>query len=360
MADRRQCTIALTPSDCRANLRDFVAHDPRRPLPSPFGRALARRRAAASLRAASCSSPPRSRDHGDWATTVALTLRSVVGGNPLDIAERIEAALEAADVPHLARAEIAGPGLRQPLPRAHAGCTTCSATSSRRATATARSTALAGRRINLEFVSANPTGPLHAGGGRWVAVGDAIANLLAAQGADGAPRVLPQRHRQPARDLPRLAVRRAIAASEPPEDGYQGQYLVDLAAAAARRARRRRHAPTTRASGACRRIVEESAGRSRAHRRALRHVVLGAHAARARRGRRRARAARRRRASSTTATAPAGCAPPTSATQRDRVLVRADGSPRRISATTSRTTATSSAAAPTTSSTSGAPTTTAR
>src|SRR3989304_9954947 len=43
---------------------------------------------------------------------------------------------------------------------------------------------LAGRRVNLEFVSPNPTGPPHAGGGRWVAVGDAIANLLASQGAE--------------------------------------------------------------------------------------------------------------------------------------------------------------------------------
>ena len=72
------------------------------------------------------------------------------------------------------------------------------------------------QRINLEFVSANPTGPLHAGGGRWVAVGDAIANLLAAQGARGAPRVLPQRHRQPARRRSATRCTRATAASSRP------------------------------------------------------------------------------------------------------------------------------------------------
>ena len=89
--------------------------------------------------------------------------------------------------------------------------------------------ALAGQRINLEFVSANPTGPIHAGGGRWVAVGDALANLLAAQGAEV--------HREyylndagNQLDTFAASLMARIAGELPPEDGYQGEYLVDMAA----------------------------------------------------------------------------------------------------------------------------------
>ncbi len=90
-------------------------------------------------------------------------------------------------------------------------------------------TTLAGARINLEFVSANPTGPLHAGGGRWVAVGDALANLLATQGAEV--------HREyylndAGAQLEKFGAS-LLARYEgrtPPEDGgYQGQYLVEMA-----------------------------------------------------------------------------------------------------------------------------------
>ena len=92
-----------------------------------------------------------------------------------------------------------------------------------------RGDTLDGRRINLEFVSANPTGPLHAGGGRWVAVGDAIANLLASQGAIV--------HREyylndAGNQLETFAASlyARYRGEEPPEDGYQGAYLVDMAA----------------------------------------------------------------------------------------------------------------------------------
>ena len=112
-----------------------------------------------------------------------MVLRPIVGGNPLAIATRVADALSAADVPHVAKVEVAPPGfvniflaptwlpevLREVIAAGSAFGT---------------SQVLAGERVNLEFVSANPTGPLHAGGGRWVAVGDAIANLLAAQGAE--------------------------------------------------------------------------------------------------------------------------------------------------------------------------------
>ena len=85
-----------------------------------------------------------------------------------------------------------------------------------------------GPRINLEFVSANPTGPLHAGGGRWVAVGDALANLLAAQGAvvhreyylNDAGNQL---------DTFGASLLARVHGEEPPDDGYQGEYVADMA-----------------------------------------------------------------------------------------------------------------------------------
>jgi arginyl-tRNA synthetase len=88
---------------------------------------------------------------------------------------------------------------------------------------------LDGRRVNLEFVSANPTGPLHAGGGRWVAVGDALANLLAAQGAvvhreyylNDAGNQL---------DTFGASLMARYRSEDPPEDGYHGQYVADMAA----------------------------------------------------------------------------------------------------------------------------------
>jgi arginyl-tRNA synthetase len=213
------------PSDC-ACLRDLVPMI-RDDLCSAVGRALGR---------AGLPEPPggieidpaRSREHGDWASNVALQLRSIVGGSPRDIAQRIKEQLDSANVPHLAKVEIAGPGflnlflapswLYDVLREVVAG-----------GEGYGRSEALVGRRINLEFVSANPTGPLHAGGGRWVAVGDAIANLLAAQGAEV--------HREyylndagSQLDLFRDSLYARYRRTEPPENGYQGEYLVDMAA----------------------------------------------------------------------------------------------------------------------------------
>ena len=172
--------------------------------------------------------PARNREHGDWASNVAMKLARVVGAKPREIAQQVVDALAAETVPHLAKVEIAGPGflnlflaptwLHDVLRAVVAG-----------GTHYGHSNALAGRRINLEFVSANPTGPLHAGGGRWVAVGDAIANLLAAQGAEV--------HREyylndagAQLDKFRDSLDARYRGVEPPEDGYQGQYLVDMAA----------------------------------------------------------------------------------------------------------------------------------
>jgi arginyl-tRNA synthetase len=171
--------------------------------------------------------PPRQRDRGDWATPVALALQKQVGGNPFDLAGRIAGALEDAGVPHLARAEAAKPGfvnLYLAPTWLHDVLRTVVAEGARYGT----SNALAGALVNLEFVSANPTGPLHAGGGRWVAVGDAIANLLVSQGAEVQREYyLNDTGNQLATFRDSLYAR--YRGQDPPDEGYQGTYLVDLA-----------------------------------------------------------------------------------------------------------------------------------
>ena len=127
--------------------------------------------------------PPKQREHGDWSTNVALQVAGAAGVPPREAATRIVAALESAAPAHVEAIEIAGPGSSTSTSRRR-GCTRSSGRWSREGQRYGHGSDLAGSRINLEFVSANPTGPLHAGGGRWVAVGDALANLLAAQGAD--------------------------------------------------------------------------------------------------------------------------------------------------------------------------------
>ena len=171
--------------------------------------------------------PTAQREHGDLQSNVALTLKKAVGSPPRDIADRIVAALEAASPPHVERIEVAGPGfinfflaptwLHEVLREVVAA-----------GEVYGRGDSYAGLRVNLEFVSVNPTGPLHAGGGRWVAVGDAIANLLAAQGAvvhreyylNDAGNQL---------DTFGASLFARYNGEQPPEDGYQGAYMIDMA-----------------------------------------------------------------------------------------------------------------------------------
>ncbi len=170
---------------------------------------------------------PKQREHGDWSTPVALALSRVVRRPPREIAEQLQTALEAAAVPHLARIEIAGPGHLNFF-LAPSWLTDVLRTVVEERDGFGTSDALAGARINLEFVSANPTGPLHAGGGRWVAVGDAVANLLAALGAEvHREYYLNDAGAQLGKFRDSLFAR--YEGREPPEDGYQGQYLNDMA-----------------------------------------------------------------------------------------------------------------------------------
>ncbi len=190
----------------------------------------------AALRAAGLPEPPgavalepaRRREHGDWQCNVALQLAKEAGAAPRELAERIADALRAAPPPHLDHVEVAGPGFLNLflLPTwLHDVLRAVVAAGE----SFGRGDALTGRRINLEFVSANPTGPLHAGGGRWVAVGDAIANLLAAQGAE-----VHREYYLNDAGTQLDAFGRSLSAryrgEQPPEDGYRGEYLVEMAA----------------------------------------------------------------------------------------------------------------------------------
>jgi len=171
---------------------------------------------------------PKQREHGDWSCPVALALAKVAKQAPLATAERIAAELAGANVPHLARVEVKPPGFVN-LFLAPTWLHDVLRIVVKEGDRYGTSELLAGRLINLEFVSANPTGPLHAGGGRWVAVGDVIANLLVSQGA--------QVHREyylndTGNQLStfRDSLHARYEGREPPEDGYHGQYLVDMAA----------------------------------------------------------------------------------------------------------------------------------
>lgn len=168
---------------------------------------------------------PRQREHGDWATNVALQLAKVAGMAPRDLATLVAERL--AGLPGVAKVDVAGPGfLNVTLEAAAAGRLAQAIVEAGPAYGT--NGALAGERINLEFVSANPTGPLHIGGARWAAVGDSLARLMQACGAEVTREYYFNDHGAQidrfARSL--LARARGLAA---PEDGYGGAYIEEIA-----------------------------------------------------------------------------------------------------------------------------------
>lgn len=169
---------------------------------------------------------PRNRDHGDWASNVALKLGKRLELNPRDFAASLASAL--AEVDGIARAEVAGPGfLNITLDAAAAGVLALKIVEAGELYGSG--TLYDGVTMNLEFVSANPTGPLHIGGTRWAAVGDSLARIFQAQGALVTREYYFNDH---GAQIDRFA-RSLIAAyrSEPaPEDGYGGQYILDIAA----------------------------------------------------------------------------------------------------------------------------------
>jgi arginyl-tRNA synthetase len=170
---------------------------------------------------------PKNRDHGDWASNAAMRLAKPLGANPRELAQEI--ALEAERLDGVASAEIAGPGfINFRLDAAAAGALAKTIVDA--GEAYGRNVSQAGRTINLEFVSANPTGPLHIGHTRWAALGDSIARVLKASGAELASEYYIN---DAGTQMERFAesVLAAAKGDPTPEGGYPGQYIADLAAA---------------------------------------------------------------------------------------------------------------------------------
>lgn len=169
---------------------------------------------------------PRNPEHGDYATNLALQLGKKVGANPRELAGWLAAAL--ADNAGIAAADVAGPGFVNL--RLEASAQNVIITDVLTAgTAYGHSEELAGQNINLEFVSANPTGPIHIGGTRWAAVGDALGRLLSTQGAAVTREYYFNDH---GAQIDRFTTSLIAAAKgEPtPDDGYAGDYIKDIAA----------------------------------------------------------------------------------------------------------------------------------
>jgi arginyl-tRNA synthetase len=168
---------------------------------------------------------PRQRAHGDHSTNIALTLAKQVGRPPREVAQMIVA--ELGDIDGVAAIDVAGPGfinfhlalgaLQDVVRQIVAAGPNWG-----------RSNLVAGARANIEFVSANPTGPLHVGHGRQAALGDAVANLLEAVGW----KVVREYYFNDAGRQMRLfgeSVDAVARGDEPPEDGYRGAYVAVVA-----------------------------------------------------------------------------------------------------------------------------------
>lgn len=168
---------------------------------------------------------PKNREHGDWATNVAMQLGGRFGLKPRDFAELLASELQQTD--GVAEVDIAGPGfINLTLSAAAAGELAKAIVEA--GTAYGKSNDLVGVKMNLEFVSANPTGPIHIGGTRWAAVGDSLARVFEAQGAAVTREYYFNDH---GAQIDRFA-RSLLAAArkqEAPEDGYAGAYITEIA-----------------------------------------------------------------------------------------------------------------------------------
>ena len=167
---------------------------------------------------------PRSKEHGDYASNVALTLAKQAGRQPRQIAEILAARLRT--VEGIGAVDVAGPGFLNVTFTSLGGAITAIIEAGPEY---GTNDAAAKQRINLEFVSANPTGPIHVGGTRWAAVGDALGRLLTASGAE----VTREYYVNDAgAQIDRFAASQlAVAKGEPtPENGYAGGYIAEVAA----------------------------------------------------------------------------------------------------------------------------------
>jgi arginyl-tRNA synthetase len=172
---------------------------------------------------------PKNRDHGDFATSIALALAKPAAIAPRVVAEILKSGLEKdEEISSLLDAiDIAGPGfINFTVGRASQG--TVISEILNRASQFGVGTTLAGVSINLEFISANPTGPLHLGHTRWAAVGDALGRVLTAAGAR-VSREFYINDRGVQMDKFGASIRAAALGQQTPEDGYHGAYIQDIA-----------------------------------------------------------------------------------------------------------------------------------
>lgn len=168
---------------------------------------------------------PKNRDHGDWATNVALQISKKVGKNPREVATILSEKI--AQIDGVAQVDIAGPGfLNIILDAGAAGEIARTIVEAGEDFGT--NSELAGQTINLEFVSANPTGPIHLGGTRWAAVGDSLARILQAEGAHVVREYYFNDHGTQIDRFARSLLARAQG-NAAPEDGYGGEYITDIA-----------------------------------------------------------------------------------------------------------------------------------
>jgi arginyl-tRNA synthetase len=168
---------------------------------------------------------PKVKEHGDYATSVALQLAKPAGRPPREVAELVAARLRDSD--GVAQVDVAGPGfLNITLDDAAQGELARTIVAAGEAYGTGSS--MAGEKVNLEFVSANPTGPIHMGGVRWAAVGDALGRIMTAHGADVTREYYFNDHGAQIDRFARSLL--AAAKGEPaPEDGYGGAYIGEIA-----------------------------------------------------------------------------------------------------------------------------------
>ncbi|WP_018142504.1 arginine--tRNA ligase [Alloscardovia criceti] len=169
---------------------------------------------------------PKDRAHGDWSTNIAMQLAKKAGMAPRNFAALFAEGLGKAD--GIARVDIAGPGFIN-IVLDSASAAAIVQTVLDQAETFGQNDHLAGQTLNLEFVSANPTGPIHIGGTRWAAVGDSMARVLEANGSKVVREYYFNDH---GTQIDRFAKSLVAAAhgEETPEDGYKGAYIDDIAA----------------------------------------------------------------------------------------------------------------------------------
>jgi arginyl-tRNA synthetase len=172
---------------------------------------------------------PKQSGFGDYATNAAMVLAPVIKAAPRDVAQRVGRELEGLLGGALARVEVAGPGFLN-LFLSDDWHAAALAHVLEAGDGFGGGGAPRGLRVNVEYVSANPTGPLHVGHARNAAYGDAIARILAFHGHEVTREYYVNDFGSQVRKLG-LSIRARALGDEPPEDGYVGAYVEELAAA---------------------------------------------------------------------------------------------------------------------------------